>query len=122
MSWDLQIGIDNILYSNGIEIYESVSEGLTLPYSTYGVLNTTKNDTKSSDGDDTIFTIDIWAERKNECLNILEQIYLLLRDNDPVMDNFVVDHKRLDTKDIIEDPSGIYHGVFKMRYKLRRVI
>lgn len=122
MSWDLQVGIDNILYSNGIEIYENPPEDSLLPYSTYGVSNTILHDTKTSDGDDTIFTIDVWSQYKNECLNILEEIYLLLRDNEPVMDKFIVDHKRLDTKDLIEDPSGIYHGVFKMRYKLRRVI
>lgn len=122
MSWELQMGIDDILYNNNIEIYDKPREGSTLPYSTYNNQSIVKHDTKSYDGDDIIFTIDTWAERKDECLNIIEQIYLLLRDNDPAMTSFEVDLKRLDEKEILEDPSGIYHGVFRMRYKLRRVI
>lgn len=121
MSWELQVGIDNILYNNDITIYNKPKEELTLPYSTYGTQTIVKHDTKTNDGDDIIFTIDVWAEKKSECSDILEQIYLLLRDNDPIMTSFEVDLKRLDEKEILDDPAGIFHGVFRMRYKLRRL-
>lgn len=121
MSYELQIGIDTILYNNGIEVRNEVPEGLPLPYNTYGTQIAVPHDTKTNYGDDIIFTIDIWTEKKSQCVNTLEQIYLLLRDNDPIMPSFEVDYKELDEKEALNDPAGIFHGVFRMRYKLRRL-
>lgn len=127
MSWDLEVSVNNILFNDDelmnalTGVYESPNETQSYPYAVYGEHKSLPYDTKDNDGKEVIFAIDIWSLTKQECMKILDRIYILLMDNDPILTEWKLRLKKLEKVEVLRDDTGKYHGIFKMLYKLRRM-
>ena len=99
-------------------VFDSVPDGQTLPVVIIGEQSTSDNGSKTLDGRDYIFNVDVYSDYRGmkEIKNIQKEIYRLLHESSlSVSGASFVDCRCEFTTDILEDDGITRHGVMRFR-------
>lgn len=99
-------------------IFDSVPDDSTLPVVIVGPQTTNDNGSKTLDGRDYIFNVDVYSDYRGmkEIKNIQKEIYRLLHESSlSVSGASFVDCRCEFTTDILEDDGITRHGVMRFR-------
>ena len=99
-------------------VFDSVPDGQTLPVVIIGAQSTSDNGSKTLDGRDYIFNVDVYSDYRGmkEIKNIQKEIYRLLHESSlSVSGASFVDCRCEFTTDILEDDGITRHGVMRFR-------
>ena len=99
-------------------IFDGVPDGQTLPIVVIGEQTSNDNGSKTLDGRDYIFNVDVFSDYRGmkEIKNIQKEIYRLLHESSlSVSGASFVDCRCEFTTDILEDDGITRHGVMRFR-------
>lgn len=100
-------------------IYDYVPEQAQMPYVTFGHINSTSDYTKTDDGEDIKFTIDIWstAKGRKEAVQILTLVEQVLEAT-LQLDTASIFYQRISQRDVLEESYGLFHAFVDVDFKL----
>lgn len=99
-------------------VFDSVPDGTSLPVVVIGQQSSSDNGSKTLDGRDYLFNIDVFSDYRGmkELKNIQKEIYRLLHESSlSVSGASFVDCRCEFTQDILEDDGITRHGVMRFR-------
>lgn len=126
--WELQLAIDNRLYNdttiiNMVQgIYDDVPEITPFPYISYGPETTNWWGTKTTDGEDMTFQLDVWSQKRGskEVKDIMNAVIQSITASPLSLGNgfFIVIQSDMFTQ-VLDDPDGkTKHGVIRFRFRI----
>ena len=99
-------------------VFDSVPDGQSLPVVIIGEQSSSDNGSKTLDGRDYVFNVDVYSDYRGmkQIKNIQKEIYRLLHESSlSVSGASFVDCRCEFTTDIIEDDGVTRHGVMRFR-------
>ena len=100
-------------------LYDFVPESTKLPYSTFGEIQSLPLDTKTSNGERIVITIDVWSESKGrkEVVEILSEIEKSLKEEIELETAMVISQKITGRK-VWEENYGLFTGQIDIEVKI----
>lgn len=100
-------------------LYDFVPEITKLPYSTFGEIQSLPLDTKTTNGETVVITIDIWSESKGrkEVVEIISAIEESLKEEIELKTAMVISQKIIGRK-VWEEAYGLFTGQIDIEVKI----
>lgn len=113
---------DVILMEMVTDVWDEVEEGAMLPYVQIGDDTTNPNDTKTSYGEDTTFTIHAWSAGpgKTEAKRIMDAVLQALTKEPLVIPGFKFEGLTREFLETFGDGQA-YHGVCRFRVYIKQI-
>jgi hypothetical protein len=111
------LNADATLLSKVNGVYDYVPEKTSVPYVTFGHVQSSSEGSKTDDGEKITVTLDIWSESKGrkEAVNILSIIENILKADVELDTAFLIDQK-VTNREVWEESYGLYHATLEIEF------
>jgi N-acetyl-beta-hexosaminidase len=104
-------------------VFDSVEQGKKFPYIVIGEDTAVDFSSKTNPGEDYTCTIHVWSDKNgNKETKEIQSLVLqaISTANLDLGDEFYVVHVRRELQQILDDPSGLKHGVQRIRFIIKQ--